>query len=83
MENAGHRHLIGQIGGGLSFGLLGVANVLQYNPIATVAFFSLSLLTATAIVSEPVSEWMSQNRVTYVVIVAIVGIIGFLDWVVW
>ena len=58
---------IGQIGGGISFGLLGVANVLQYNPIAAVVFFLLSLFVVTPVASKAVSEWVSQNRIPYVV----------------
>lgn len=38
MGHAARGGLIDQIGGGLSFGLLGVANVLYYNLIAAIVF---------------------------------------------
>ncbi|AFZ73926.1 hypothetical protein Natgr_2782 [Natronobacterium gregoryi SP2] len=82
MDHTARGGLIGQIGGGLSFGLLGVANVLKYNPIAASVFFLLSLFVVTPVVSETFNEWVSQNRIPYVGIIAICGFIGFFDWVV-
>ena len=83
MDYAARGGLIGQIGGGLSFGLLGVANVLHYNQIAAIVFFLLSLFVVTPVFSKTVNEWVSQNRIPYVGIIAIGGFVGFLDWVVW
>ena len=83
MDYAARGGLIGQIGGGLSFGLLGVANVLLGNPIAAIVFSLLSLIVVTPVVSKTVNEWVSHNRTPYVGIVAVGGFIGFLDWVVW
>ena len=83
MNHTAREGSIGQIGGGLSFGLLGVANVLYSNPIAAIVFFLLSLFVVTPIASKTVNEWVSQNRTSYVGIIAVAGFMGFLDWVVW
>ena len=83
MVRAGRGGLIGQIGGGISFGLLGVANVLHSNPIAAIVFFLLSLFVVMPVTSKTVNEWASQNRISYVGIIAVGGFVGVLDWVVW
>ena len=83
MDRAARRGLIGQIGGGISFGLLGVANVLYSNRIAAIVFFLLSLFVVMPVTSKTVNEWASQNRISYVGIIAVGGFVAVLDWVVW
>ncbi|TKX72243.1 hypothetical protein EXE46_16055 [Halorubrum sp. GN11_10-6_MGM] len=83
MVRAARGGLIGQIGGGISFGLLGVANVLHSNPIAAIVFFLLSLFVVMPVASKTVNEWASQNRISYVGIIAVGGFVGVLDWIVW